>query len=107
MIALSGAQALGANAVLVRAAVEGIGVGARALGQRYNADGRLLRAALLPLLERGADRCPSVAAAAAASLGALCIACGYDGVATAVAANSDYIVDGLCRQLRHLDSHPQ
>lgn len=46
------AQQLGCNALLLRAAIECCGAAARALGSRFAQNGRLLRAALLPLLDK-------------------------------------------------------
>lgn len=46
------AQQLGCNALLLRAAAECCGTAARALGPRFAASSRLLRAVLLPLLEK-------------------------------------------------------
>lgn len=46
------AQQLGCNALLQRAALECCGTAARALGPRFAQNGRLLRTALLPLLEK-------------------------------------------------------
>lgn len=46
------AQELGTNVVAVRVAVEAVGTCARALGPSFASNGRLLRAALLPVLER-------------------------------------------------------
>ncbi len=51
------------------------------------------------------DPTPAVAAAAETALGAVCAACNYKGLHELVAANADYVVDGVCRQLRHLDTH--
>ncbi len=51
------------------------------------------------------DPTPAVAAAAETALGAVCAACGHRGLHELVAANADYVVDGVCRQLRHLDTH--
>ena len=45
-------QQLGCNALLQRAAIECCGTAARALGPRFAQNGRLLRAALLPLVEK-------------------------------------------------------
>lgn len=98
-------QAAGENALLVRALLEAAGATARALGRRFN--GRPLRAALLPIAERLGDPCAAVAGAAAAACSAAVAASGAHDLAACVAANSDYIVDGLCRQLRHLDQHPR
>ena len=87
--------------------LEAVGVFARVLGQRFASSGVILRKVLLVLLERLADPCPSVATSAAAALGAVCLHCGYSSRQALLAANADYLVDGLCRQLRSLDSHPR
>ena len=70
-------QVLGENALLARVLLEGVGAFARALGGRYRASGRLMYTVLIPLLERLADPCPSVSAAAAAAIGSLCVHSGY------------------------------
>lgn len=158
-------QVLGENALLARVLLEGVGSFARALGMRYRRNGRLMYTVLIPVLERLADPCPSVSAAAGAAMGSLCLHSGYSsfnelvGVLSTAASfsscpaspshrvlalsppmiiptafactlytcsqgrselcmnskmwgmqvrgNADYIVDGLCRQLRHLESHPR
>ena len=100
-------QVLGRNALLVRAACEAVGTAARSVGPAFSSDGRLLRPALLPLLERLADPCPSVAASAAAAVGSICLHCGPPTFQQLVAANADYIVDEACRQLRHLPQYPR
>ena len=100
-------QALGENAVLIRAVLEAVGTFARMLGPRFASNGLILRKVLLLLLERLADPCPSVAASAGAALGALCLHCGYPSRQTLLSDNADYLVDGLCRQLRLLESHPR
>ena len=46
------AQQLGCNALLLKATIECCGTAARALGPRFAQNGRLLRTALLPLLEK-------------------------------------------------------
>ena len=68
---------LGENALLARVLLEGMGAFARALGRRYRESGRLMYTVLIPLLERLADPCPSVSAAAAAVIGSFCMHCGY------------------------------
>ena len=54
-----------------------------------------------------ADPCTAVAAAAATALGSICAHCGYGGLQDVVARNGDYVVAGVCRQLRHLDAYPR
>ena len=51
------------------------------------------------------DPSSTVAAAAEIALGVVCASCGYAGLRELVAANADYVIDGVCRQLRHLDPH--
>ena len=131
------AQQLGCNALLLKAALEGCGTAARALGQRFTLTGRMLRAALLPLLEKlgkeggprvscrwgggpsleslstlplhshsplpAADGTQIVCAAAQAAVASICQWCGYGGsLQRLVASNADYVVDGMCRQLRQV-----
>lgn len=100
-------QVLGGNALLIRAMLEAVGVFARVLGPPFASRGVIMRKVLLVLLERLADPCPSVASSAAAALGAVCLHCGYPSRRALLAANADYLVDGLCCQLRSLDSHPR
>ena len=54
-----------------------------------------------------ADPCKAVAAAAATALGSICAHCGYGSLRDLVARNGDYVVDGVCRQLRLLDAYPR
>ncbi|KAL0037252.1 hypothetical protein WJX79_008456 [Trebouxia sp. C0005] len=100
-------QALGENAVLIRALLEAVGTFARVLGPRFASNGLILRKVLLLLLERLADPCPSVAASAGAALGSLCLHCCYPSRQALLTHNVDYLVDGLCRQLRSLQSYPR
>eukprot|EP00884_Botryococcus_braunii_P020253 jgi/Botrbrau1/6911/Bobra.67_3s0029.1 len=97
----------GENIVLSRALLEAVGVFAQSVGVRYATSGPLLRIALLPVLERLGDPAAAVASSAAAAFGCICRASGYSGLPDIVAGNADYIVDGLCAQLRELDSHPR
>ena len=92
--------------MLVCSCLEAVGTLARALQGGLTCNGRLLRAVLLPVLERLTDPCSSVAASAAAAISSLCFHGGYATFGQLVAANADYIVDGLCKQLRRLSDHP-
>lgn len=50
-----------------------------------------------------ADGAQLVAAAAQAAVGSICWWCGYGGsLRRLVGANADYVVDGMCRQLRQV-----
>lgn len=56
----------------------------------------------LPFL-LAADVTPLVSAAAQAAVGSVCWWCGYGGsLRQLVAANADYVVDGMCAQLRQV-----
>lgn len=92
-------QDLARNALLSRSLLEAVGSLSRCLGRRMSESGRPLRLVLLPLLERLADTCSPVRAAAEAALAALCAHCGYpQGLGQLVGTNADYVVDALCRQ---------
>lgn len=103
-------QVLGANALLLRCLIDCVGTSARCAGPAFssNSSSTLLRSCLLPLLERMADPCPLVSTAAAGSLDSICRHTGYPlGLSALVGANADYVVDGVCRQLRSLQQHPR
>jgi TELO2-interacting protein 1 len=103
----------GSNAALHRAILDCIGTSARALGLQFTNNGRLLRSILLPVIQKMGDPCPIVAASADTTIQAICTFCGYSQTTTSgglrqlVADNADYIVDGLCRQLRQPEIFPQ
>ena len=92
---------------MIRALLEAIGTCARVLGPHFASNGLILRKVLLLLLERLADPCPSVSTSAGAALGSVCLHCGYGSRQDLLTANADYLVDGLCRQLRLLELHPR
>jgi len=102
-------QVLGANALLLRCLIDGVGTVARCAGPAFSTgSSKLLRTALLPLLDRLADPCPLVATAASGALQSICRHAGYSlGLRQLVGANADYVVDGVCRQLRSLQQHPR
>lgn len=99
---------LGANALLLRCLIDYSGTIARCSGMQFTSNTKLLRAALLPLLEHLADPCPLVAAAAGTALASICRHAGYPlGLGQLIGANADYVVDGVCKQLRSLQQHPR
>ena len=100
-------QVLGENAVLVKALLEAVGTFARILGPVFATKGLILRNTLLLLLERLTDPCSGVAASAGVALGSLCLHCGYPSRQALLAGNADYLVEGLCRQLRSIETHPR
>jgi TELO2-interacting protein 1 len=101
----TGAQAAGENIILSRALLESVGVFALSVGPQYAVPGQLLRVTLLPVLERLGDPSAAVASSAAAAFGCICRASGYASLTDLVTANADYVVDGLCAQLRRVDEH--
>lgn len=100
---------LGANALLLRGLIDCVGTAARCAGPAFSTgSSKLLRTVLLPLLERLSDPCPMVSAAAAGALDSICLHTGYPGgLSQLVGANADYVVDGVCKQLRSLPKHPR
>lgn len=102
-------QVLGANALLLRSLIDCVATAARCAGPVFSSgSSRLLRTSVLPLLERLADACHLVSTAAAGALDSICRHTGYPmGLSQLVGANADYVVDGVCRQLRSLQQHPR
>ncbi|GAQ79960.1 hypothetical protein KFL_000430020 [Klebsormidium nitens] len=96
----------GDNARLQQMMIEGIGAFARALGRGFVADGALMSAVLFPLLSKLGSPNAQVSASADLALQSICAHGGYPSLRALVAANSDYVVDALCRQLRHVHLHP-
>jgi hypothetical protein len=99
---------LGLNALLLRCCCDFLGACGRSLGRTFTAPGPLLRAALLPLLDRLADPVPLVADAAGAALSCICRHGGHPGgLRELVGAHADYVVDGVCKRLRDLGRYPR
>jgi hypothetical protein len=109
---------LGANALLLRCLADAAGTVHRCHGSSSSSSSagsgnssitsKLIRICLLPLLERFADPCPLVSAAAAAALASVCRYNGYvGGLSQLVAGNADYVVDGITKQLRNLSQYPR
>lgn len=100
-------QALGENIILAKSLIEAIAVFAMSLGPKYASSGFLLRETLLPLCGRLGDPCQAVQASAEISVKTLCSACNYSGLKELIEQNIDYIVDGMCTQLREIDRFPR
>lgn len=99
--------ALACNALMLRVLLEGVGVAGRVMKDRFTSSGRHVLTVLMPTLQRLADPCPLVAAAADVALTAICVYGGLSSLHHLVAVNVDYVIDGLCSQLRQLDLYPQ
>lgn len=98
---------LAENTVLIKAMLEAVGTFASILVTSVATNGLLLRNSLLLLLERLADPCQGVASSAGVALGTLCLHCGHPSRQALLANNADYLVEGLCRQLRSIETHPR
>ncbi|KAG8092661.1 hypothetical protein GUJ93_ZPchr0012g21605 [Zizania palustris] len=85
--------------------VEGIGVFGIVLGQNFASSG-FMHSSLYLLLQKLISSSVQIRIASDAVLRALAAAGGHCSVGQFVVANADYIVDSLCRQLRHLDINP-
>ncbi|RLN15436.1 uncharacterized protein C2845_PM02G19050 [Panicum miliaceum] len=85
--------------------LEGIGVLGAVLGQDFARSG-FMHSSLYLLLRELISSSAQIRMASDAVLRALAAAGGHCSVGQFVVANADYIVDSLCRQLRHLDMNP-
>ncbi|XP_037351181.1 TELO2-interacting protein 1 homolog isoform X2 [Talpa occidentalis] len=83
--------------------LEGIGHFAYALGEDFRL---LLMSALYPVLEKAGDQTLLISQAATSSMMDICHACSYDSLQDLINQNSDYLVNGIALNLRHLSLHP-
>ncbi|XP_032760531.1 TELO2-interacting protein 1 homolog [Rattus rattus] len=83
--------------------LEGIGQFAYALGKDFRL---LLMSALYPVLEKAGDQTLLISQVAASTMVDICHACGYNSVQHLINQNSDYLVNGISLNLRHLTLHP-
>ncbi|XP_003983528.2 TELO2-interacting protein 1 homolog [Felis catus] len=83
--------------------LEGIGRFACALGKDFRL---LLMSALYPVLEKAGDQTLLISQAATSAMMDICRACGYDSLRHLINQNSDYLVNGISLNLRHLSLHP-
>ncbi|XP_052506686.1 TELO2-interacting protein 1 homolog isoform X2 [Budorcas taxicolor] len=83
--------------------LEGIGHFAHALGKDFRL---LLMSALYPVLEKAGDQTLLISQAAISTMTDICQACGYDSLQHLINENSDYLVNGISLNLRHLSLHP-
>ncbi|XP_017985336.1 PREDICTED: uncharacterized protein LOC18594747 isoform X3 [Theobroma cacao] len=85
--------------------IDGIGIFALSLGSDFASSG-FLHSSLYLLLENLICSNFEVRTGSDAVLHLLSTTSGHSTVAQLVLANADYIVDSICRQLRHLDLNP-
>jgi hypothetical protein len=83
--------------------LEGIGQFAYALGKDFRL---LLMSALYPVLEKAGDQTLLISQVATSTMVDFCHACGYDSLQQLINQNSDYLVNGISLNLRHLALHP-
>ncbi|XP_007022439.2 PREDICTED: uncharacterized protein LOC18594747 isoform X2 [Theobroma cacao] len=92
-------------AMLHQVIIDGIGIFALSLGSDFASSG-FLHSSLYLLLENLICSNFEVRTGSDAVLHLLSTTSGHSTVAQLVLANADYIVDSICRQLRHLDLNP-
>ncbi|XP_052177769.1 uncharacterized protein LOC127791774 isoform X2 [Diospyros lotus] len=92
-------------ALLHQVIIDGIGIFSLCLGKLFSSSG-LLHLSLYVLLENLICPNSQIRSACDTTLHVISCASGYQTVGHLVLANSDYIVDSICRQLRHLDLNP-
>ncbi|XP_069844423.1 TELO2-interacting protein 1 homolog [Dipodomys merriami] len=83
--------------------LEGIGQFAYALGKDFDL---LLMSALYPVLEKAGDQTLLISQVATSTMVNICHACGYNSLQQLINQNSDYLVNGISLNLRHLALHP-
>ncbi|XP_057818002.1 uncharacterized protein LOC131031017 isoform X1 [Cryptomeria japonica] len=93
------------TAMLQQVILEGLGVFGISLGRSFEASG-FLYSSLYLLLEKLVCSNYHIRSAADVALRVLSTFAGYSSVKDMVVANVDYIINSLCRQLRHLTLNP-
>lgn len=93
------------NSSLQQVILEGIGVLGLSVGKLFEEQG-FLGSVLYLLLERLGCTDYPVSSTADLALRVVSSACGYPSVRALIVASTDYIIDSLCRQLRHIDLYP-
>nr|XP_023923287.1 TELO2-interacting protein 1 homolog isoform X2 [Quercus suber] len=93
------------TAMLQQVIVDGIGIFNICLGRDFASSG-FLHSSLYLLLENLISSNFEVRSAADAVLHVFSTTSGYPTVGHLVLENADYVIDSICRQLRHLDLNP-
>ncbi|KAJ0989927.1 hypothetical protein J5N97_008283 [Dioscorea zingiberensis] len=86
--------------------IEGIAIFSITLGRDF-VSGGFMHSCLYLLLQNLISSNHQIRTASDAALRVVSAASGYSTVGHLVLANADYIIDSLCRQLRHLDLNPR
>ncbi|XP_022952363.1 uncharacterized protein LOC111455069 isoform X1 [Cucurbita moschata] len=93
------------TAMLHQVIIEGIGIFSMCLGKDFSSCG-FLHQSLYLLLENLISSNVEVRSTSDAVLHVLSSSSGYPTVRNLVLENADYVIDSICRQLRHLDLNP-
>uniref|UniRef100_A0A9I9DZC4 Uncharacterized protein n=1 Tax=Cucumis melo TaxID=3656 RepID=A0A9I9DZC4_CUCME len=93
------------TAMLHQVIIEGIGIFSICLGKYFSSCG-FLHSSLYLLLENLISSNGEVRSTSDAILHVLSSSSGYPTVRNLVLENADYVIDSICRQLRHLDLNP-
>ncbi|WCJ23816.1 ARM repeat superfamily protein [Euphorbia peplus] len=93
------------TAMLHQVIIDGIGTFSLCLGKSFASSG-FLHSSLYLLLESLICSNSHVRSASDVVLHVLATTSGYSTVGQLVLANADYVIDSICRQLRHLDLNP-
>ncbi|KAA0051117.1 ARM repeat superfamily protein isoform 2 [Cucumis melo var. makuwa] len=93
------------TAMLHQVIIEGIGIFSMCLGKYFSSCG-FLHSSLYLLLENLISSNAEVRSTSDAILHVLSSSSGYPTVRNLVLENADYVIDSICRQLRHLDLNP-
>ncbi|CAA7394168.1 unnamed protein product [Spirodela intermedia] len=91
---------------LIQVIIEGIGIFNISLGKHFFRSG-FMQSSIYLLLQNLICSCNQVRSASDAVLRVVSTASGYPTVGHLVVSNADYVIDSLCRQLRHLDLNPR
>ncbi|XP_077998436.1 TELO2-interacting protein 1 homolog isoform X2 [Glandiceps talaboti] len=84
--------------------LEGISTFAKVLGSDFNL---LLIQSLYPVFEKIGDETAVISQTAYGTLIDICTSCNYQSIAHLIRENSDYLVDAISHNLRHLDWNPK
>ncbi|XP_062361141.1 TELO2-interacting protein 1 homolog isoform X2 [Cinclus cinclus] len=98
------ARTMNSNIWQICIQLEGVGCFAAVLGKEFRL---LLLSALYPVLEKAGDRTLLISETALGTLADISEACGYDSVQCLISENSDYLVNGISLNLRHLAYQPR
>ncbi|XP_070560811.1 TELO2-interacting protein 1 homolog isoform X2 [Ptychodera flava] len=95
---------LNSNVLQICLLLESIGTFAKVLGSDFNV---LLIESLYPVMEKLGDETAVISETAYGTLIDICQNCSYKSIEQLICENSDYLVDAISHNLRHLDLYPK